>query len=355
MLERQAEQYRLLGGELHLEKGPEGLIDPNLEHELRILEVRQDDRPTAPAVLLSEISRPSNIFSALRSLFARCLYAFVPQLVRTKCFNDPLSPEPSHSTSWLTGLRGIAAMMVFNRHYSAPFTLTTYVRYGATPTDTWVHQLPVFEMLYDGLLGVVIFFTISGYVCSVKSLRAMAEGDSILRSLPASAFGRWFRLYLPVICSTFLIFSLFRIGAMNPARAFLEDFDDLKLFPGRPPFGVAERYPPDMPQFSHWLAAMIEITNPWTLDPKNLLNRYLWTIVEEYRSSMTLYITLIVLSICRSWTRIPILVLLSVLFAGPWQHWPPLAFFAGATLAQMDVSRAMRATAKASRSAVVTT
>lgn len=59
---------------------------------------------------------------------------------------------------------------------------------------------------------VAIFFVISGYVLSYRSLKLASEGKPIqlLDSLASSVFRRWLRLHLPVIASTFIAFILAR-------------------------------------------------------------------------------------------------------------------------------------------------
>jgi hypothetical protein len=48
---------------------------------------------------------------------SRFCYAFVPQLIRTLFFNDPVPPAKLHHTSWLDGFRGLAALAVCNLHF----------------------------------------------------------------------------------------------------------------------------------------------------------------------------------------------------------------------------------------------
>src|ERR1700760_339690 len=59
---------------------------------------------------------------------------------------------------------------------------------------------------------VAIFFVISGYVLSYRSLKLAREGKPIqlLDSLASSVFRRWLRLHLPVLDSTFTAFLLTR-------------------------------------------------------------------------------------------------------------------------------------------------
>lgn len=97
------------------------------------------------------------------------------------------------------------------------------VGYGATPSDRWIHQFLILSLTHDGPTAVVIFFTVAGYVCSYKPLQAITAHDHALlgKSLPPSVFRRWFRVYLPMHCSTLAISALVYIGAYEPSRSLL--------------------------------------------------------------------------------------------------------------------------------------
>lgn len=51
------------------------------------------------------------------SIVKRFPYAFVPQLIRTRYFNDPAPVTKKGLIQWMNGLRGIAAIAVFNHHF----------------------------------------------------------------------------------------------------------------------------------------------------------------------------------------------------------------------------------------------
>lgn len=152
-------------------------------------------------LIRSRMLNPRLIRITLHSLARRFCYALVPQLIRTHYFNDP-SPTAKklHATSWMNGLRGLAALTVFTCHYLAFFTRTIFIGFGSSPQDRWIHQLPIFEFITDGTLSVDIFFIVGGYVCSQKAIELMTRGDraGLFQTLPASVFRRFFRIYLPV-------------------------------------------------------------------------------------------------------------------------------------------------------------
>ncbi|TPX07657.1 uncharacterized protein E0L32_010655 [Thyridium curvatum] len=123
----------------------------------------------------------------------------------TGCGSQQLRP-----TAWLDGLRGFAAFLVYWQHH-----------------ELWAHDYdtenPIFENAFGynkkfylvsfpgirllftgGHFAVAIFFVISGYVLSAKPLKLIHDGEFLkLGDNVASAlFRRWFRLYLPIICTT---------------------------------------------------------------------------------------------------------------------------------------------------------
>ena len=64
---------------------------------------------------------------------------------------------------------------------------------------------------------VVIFFVISGYVLSYRSLKLARQGKQVelLDSLASSVFRRWLRLHLPVAASCLLAFIFARLDLWN--------------------------------------------------------------------------------------------------------------------------------------------
>ena len=168
----------------------------------------------------------------------------------------------------MDGIRGLAAVCVFTKHYLARYTTTIFRGYGTTPEDYHLHQLPIFNLFYDGWSGLILFFIVGGYVCSYKPLQAIANGDNaaFVRSLSLSIFRRWFRLYLPLLCYTFAHCALAYLGAYEPAHFVFEFEDASKVFPGRPLPGHRPRFPL-FQQFGFWVTASSETMNFWTERP----------------------------------------------------------------------------------------
>jgi len=126
------------------------------------------------------------------------------------------NPRRLFPTSYLDGLRGVAAFCVAIYHYGACYTASSKIGYGAERGAPgkyeWVLLLPIIRVVHAGRLMVVIFFTISGYVLSYRSLQLarLGKNTEVLNSLASSVFRRWLRLHLPVVASIFLAFMLGR-------------------------------------------------------------------------------------------------------------------------------------------------
>lgn len=75
---------------------------------------------------------------------------------------------------------------------------------------------------------VTIFFVISGYVLSYRSLKLAREGKPIqlLDSLASSVFRRWLRLHLPVIISTYIAFIMARYSLWGDMPDGWEHYPD---------------------------------------------------------------------------------------------------------------------------------
>jgi hypothetical protein len=111
-----------------------------------------------------------------------------------------------HSTSYLDGLRGMAALIVYINHLVVDWFPSLRTAYGSYDQNYHVLQLPILRIFFSGRGMVAVFFVISGYVLSIKSLRLMRQLQlsDLLDSLASSTFRRGIRLFLPTTASTFL-------------------------------------------------------------------------------------------------------------------------------------------------------
>jgi peptidoglycan/LPS O-acetylase OafA/YrhL len=150
-------------------------------------------------------------------------------------------------------------------------------------------QLPILRTIFvAGGPAVSIFFVLSGYVLTHKSLRWMREGSvhQVYPALASSMFRRGFRLYLPPILLTFCEMLATRFGFVPPLSF---------SFVLESTFSA---------QFLDWLAETNRLVNPvynfqraiqgLVTHPK--YDAVVWTIPLEFYGSIVCYILLFVLT-----------------------------------------------------------
>lgn len=169
--------------------------------------LRSYDTPRSPSFITWQTT-PSfevhvNIYAIWR-LLGPALVALIPSFLRAR------KPRKLYPTSYLDGLRGIAALFVVFHHYAINFTVTSIDGWhtGEPGSHDWFFLFPLVRVIHSGRFMVIIFFVISGYVLSLQGLKLARSGDKekLLDSLASSVFRRWIRLHIPVIASTFIAF-----------------------------------------------------------------------------------------------------------------------------------------------------
>ncbi|KAK5096079.1 hypothetical protein LTR70_001489 [Exophiala xenobiotica] len=261
------------------------------------------------------IAIPLLILRSINNL-GRLLYILLPTFLQNSHKNDQSGKqEKLHPTAYLDGMRGLAAFAVFLCHLS----------YGTFDiTHTWGAGPPM----------VAIFFVISGYALSYKPLKQMRSRDfeGLMTTLTSSAFRRPLRLFLPCFASTFIVLCLTRLGLYE----LTEDFaNDLRM--------VHEDHywtaPDVLTQLCDWIQKMVDFVNvfDWSLYSGSIdLDRHLWTIPVEFRCSMALFLTHIL--VARMTTRLRIACLVFLIGWGTyWTRWEMVPFWAGIILAELDL------------------
>lgn len=146
--------------------------------------------------------------------------------------------KPLRPTAYLDGLRGFAAFMVYWQHHELWSHAYARDRSQNIFENGWgfdgQYHLATFYgtrvFFTGGHLAVASFYVISGYVLTMKSLQLMQNGQySRVGEVVASAlFRRWFRLYIPLIVTTFAyVTSWHLLGIWNsqtePKATYLEE------------------------------------------------------------------------------------------------------------------------------------
>lgn len=238
------------------------------------------------------------------------------------------SPAP-HPTAYLDGLRGVAAFAVYVYHFGTMWGLWIFNGYGSTVNDRYLIQLSFVRLLAAGKASVTLFFVISGYVLSIKTLTLIhkRQHSRILEVLSSSVFRRPFRLFLPIIVVNAVIATLaqarfpFQNNAING-------------------YGAPPTLSSPYLQFRHWLDSVGHIfyvfqTHGLRYQPLDPASPYIpasWTIPTEFKGSMVVFLMLLAFARAKKWIRLAVV-------AGAGVSWqfkrgdPDMALFCAGMLA----------------------
>lgn len=309
--------------------------------------VDHDDGERSHANGFSSPMRPTLQASA-STLGQRVLRSLLPSFLSSRTPNFDLKPAALHSsTLYLDGLRGYASICVLNSHVVTAFTNAPQMDWGwgkdqyLTPTS-----LPGVRLLFSGPGMVTLFFLVSGFSCCLKPLEAMASNDPnnqsrALKNLSSSLMRRWFRLYLPVLCCTFMVSLFVYFGGFHLMDFYMTD-DNLLHKPEKyvgQQFSLFE-------QLKFWYDDMYELLNIWHIWPNGqpgtgyygpFTNPHMWFITVEFKASLILYCSLLALAIARPAQRFFALVLFAcyMFLCGKDEILP---YFFGACLAQVKLT-----------------
>jgi peptidoglycan/LPS O-acetylase OafA/YrhL len=302
-------------------------------------ERRFPSRPWSKAIALCLRSiRPSSLHSRAARVGFEVLPSFIqPLFTRERLKQDRLGP-----TSYLDGMRGLAALAVVACHYAYTCFIITYgfglENQGNGANNNFL-QLPIIRLLYSGPPMVCLFFVISGYALSLKPLKQMrsrAWGD-LATTMSSSIFRRPLRLFISTTISTFMVFLMLRIGLYEHTRAFSTDPMYLQ--------NVQELHPPMLEsfgaQFKDWVEQMFNFACIFSWKPfagSTAYDVHLWTIPVEFRASMMLFLAIIALARLRPWLRLTMLFAMS-LFVLRNNRWDMMLFFSGMFIAELDLNR----------------
>ncbi|KAL8728437.1 MAG: hypothetical protein Q9166_005399 [cf. Caloplaca sp. 2 TL-2023] len=288
------------------------------------------EKDYTPTHLLSLLSRSfaTTLLSTSKgslSNFASGQWYFQPIELLPAWWKWTESPPPKlHPTSWLDGLRGVAALIVFFHHSSQIWFRGLRPGWASNPDAYHIMQLPVLRILFSGGAMVSIFFVISGYVLSTKPLKLARQGryEELSENLASSVFRRGPRLFVPCIVSTFLTAILTMTGA------FVDE-------------GVSRHYPHAgtlWEQMASWVHETLWFINPFAGGTG--FEENLWTIPTEFQGSLLVFICALGLSRCRNVVRLGCLIL----FIGYWLwfgYWATVLFLGGIVLAELDHGRSL--------------
>lgn len=230
---------------------------------------------------------------------------------------------PLRRTSYLDGLRGFAAFVVYWLHHelwSHNASVTVFQdAYGYDNRRHFV-TLPFIRNFFSGgHFAVSVFFVLSGYVLSAKPLRLIQTGDYIqLREALSSAiFRRWIRLHLPLIGTTFAYLTFLHLfcihGVPNPKRTYAEEVWSWYV---------------ELKNFTFVFRSGGE---PWFT-----YNFHAWSIPIEFRGSMVIYASIMALASCSRDSRLLCELGLIYYFLYVADGWFCAFFMSGMILCDLD-------------------
>ncbi|KAG9670004.1 hypothetical protein KCU87_g7439, partial [Aureobasidium melanogenum] len=289
---------------------------------------------------LSTMSR-TTIFKSCKKLS----FFMLPSFIQTRIRGPTARQQAQHSTSFLDGMRGVAAFLVMVCHntYNHYDIFYGYHSRGGDGQNWEPYKLPFIRIVYQGATMVAVFFVISGYALSYKPVKLMRNKDwqTLSKSLGSSIFRRAMRLFLPCIVSTFFVSVIIWAGLYNMGADYARKNGQYNTYHNvnEPKFDTLSK------QMLYWLQeTSTKLINPWSFVPKDfipVIDGHLWTIPIEFRSSLILYVTQAGLAHLSTRARMSIIIGLIV-----WVHqmyrWEMILFYSGFLLAEIDHYRASR-------------
>jgi len=222
-------------------------------------------------------------FPSFNSCFSLIIHSvLLPSFIANR--NSPAKEQ--RPTSYLDGVRGVAAFLVFMHHTFVEYFQNLNRGYNSRPDAKWIAQLPLIRTLYTGAFMVAIFFVLSGFVLSVRPLQLIRarKCDHLLANLSSSVFRRGLRLFLPMIPSTFVSFILGYYDLQYPWKYAIP------LVPADVPAGHAKTL---SEQMFKWLWGFCGMLNPFNTNADLDYNPHLWTIPWEFRGSIVVFLLLL--------------------------------------------------------------
>lgn len=254
-------------------------------------------------------------------------------------------PRKLHPTSYLDGLRGCAAFVVFLHHSTQAFLPSLRPGWASSPEHLNLLALPVIRVMYSGGAMVSLFFVISGYVLSIKPLqlaykaaeqkheqqgslpRGKSGGETDLNAayanIASATFRRGPRLMIPCLASTLLTAMLAMLGA------FVEGAN----------IGLQRHYyraDTWAEQLTTWWEQSLWFVNPFA--GGHAFEENVWTIPIEFKGSLLVFVTVSGLA-GRSQRLRRVCIWAGFGYWAWYGHWDLMLFLAGVGLAEWRASR----------------
>ena len=228
-------------------------------------------------------------------------------------------------TSYLDGLRGFAALLVFSQHHvgwAHPGLWFIEDAYGSNGHRCFA-MLPGIRLLFTGgHAAVAIFFVISGYVLALTGLKLIQKRDTakLPDHLGSALFRRWIRLFLPVALTTLAFATSWHVFGIQSASG-------IHLVPEKYYKDELWRWYADFKNYSYIFHGMC-----W-----NAYNDHAWSIPYEMRGSVVVWTVLLAVSNCRTGMRLALEAVLAFYFIYIVDGWYCAAFMVGMLLCDIDL------------------
>ncbi|KAK3322729.1 acyltransferase family-domain-containing protein [Apodospora peruviana] len=271
-------------------------------------------------------SSPARLFGLLRPSLIWPTPSPSPSPSLDSNNNSPSEKKPLRSTAYLDGLRGFAAFLVYWHHHilwAHKGLAADFIESGFGYLDKHLFSTYPFIRIFfgGGHYAVSTFYVISGYVLSTKPLTLIHTGEQakLADNLGSALFRRWLRLFIPLICTTFLYMTSWHVFGIwtEPSKA-------------EPSYGaeIVSWYK-EMKAFSF---VFNQGDKPWFS-----YNFHLWSIPLEFKGSIVIYTSLLALARCsrnaRLWCQVGLIYYFLYIVDG----WYCALFVAGMLLGDLDL------------------
>ncbi|CCG83680.1 protein of unknown function [Taphrina deformans PYCC 5710] len=281
------------------------------------------------------------------------MFNLLPQAIRPSFPQNLLtrsaytwSPDGKlRKTSYMDGIRGLAAFLVVIHHWTdMDFVHTSsahgFWNYEQPGADRQLWRLPIVRLLYNGGHAMVpIFFVISGFSLAYKPVEYIRarKFDKLLLNLSSSMLRRAPRLCLPPIVMTFFVFIAIRLGW----------YDNRPL-----PQPLLEHFPSIITQFKDWIWDVTYLPDAFSWDFVIWLKYqpHTWTLNTELQGSKWVYMTILACCTLRQTPRLVVLAWWCLYCLWHLKYWTFL-FCSGVFIAETHhVGEALEAKAQKSHS-----
>jgi peptidoglycan/LPS O-acetylase OafA/YrhL len=238
------------------------------------------------------------------------------------------SDKPLRPTAYLDGLRGFAAFLVYWHHHQLFAHTGSDQALFARFENSWgwrgffhFASFPWVRVFFNGgHISVAVFYVISGYVLSVKPLSLIQNGEhmKVADNVGSALFRRWFRLFIPIIVTTFVFMTSWHLFGYWVSTNVKEPTYGAELW----------KWYVEVKNFSF----LFKENKPWIET-----NRHLWSIGLELRGSVIIYMALLALMRATTKARLLCEVALVYYFMYIVDGYYGSLFMAGMLLADLDL------------------